>query len=170
MIRFETLLKKFGNNGEKTGWTYFEIPAKLAGKIKPDTKKSFRIRGTFDKMKILGVATIPMGGGNFIVAVNAGMRKELKKVHSAKIIVSIEEDKKEYQLNKDFINCLKDEPAAAVFFNKMPPSHQKYYSKWIESAKTEQTKAKRIALAVNTLAKGMNYPEMLRSQKGNNLY
>lgn len=170
MVKFDALLKKFGSNGEKTGWTYFEIPAKLAGKIKPNTKKSFRIRGTFDKIKIHGVATIPMGGGGFIVAINAAMRKELKKVHGAKILVSIEEDKVEYKLNKDFIECLKDEPTAALVFNKMPSSHQKYYSKWIESAKTEQTKAKRIALAVNTLARGLNYAEMLRSQKGDNLY
>ena len=165
MVKFEALLKKFASQGEKTGWTYFEIPAKLANKIKPDTKKSFRIKGTIDKMKIHGVATIPMGGGDFIVAVNASMRKQLNKIHGANVIVSVEEDKAGYQLNKDFVDCLNDEPAAAAYFGKMPTSHQNYYSKWIESAKTEQTKAKRIALAVNTLAKGMNYPEMLRSQK-----
>ena len=169
MARFEAILKKFGSNGEKTGWTYFEIPAKLANKIKPDTKKSFRIKGTIENMEIHGVATVPMGGGDFIVAVNAAMRKHLKKVQGASVKASVEEDKEEYQLNTDFLECLEDEPRAFQHFKKMPPSHQKYYSRWIESAKTEPTKAKRIALAVNTLAKGMNYGEMLRNQSDNKM-
>ncbi len=47
----------------------------------------------------------------------------------------------------------------------MPKSYQNYYSKWIESAKTEPTRTKRIALAVSTLAKGMSFPEMIRSSR-----
>jgi hypothetical protein len=35
MVRFETALRKFDKQGEKTGWTYIEIPADIAAKIKP---------------------------------------------------------------------------------------------------------------------------------------
>jgi uncharacterized protein YdeI (YjbR/CyaY-like superfamily) len=44
-------------------------------------------------------------------------------------------------------------------------SHQKYFSKWIESAKTAQTKTKRILMAVTALGQGKGYPEMIRMNK-----
>ena len=77
--------------------------------------------------------------------------------------VELEEDKKEYKLNAEFLECLKDEPIALANFKAMSRSFQNYYSKWIESAKTEPTKTKRIAVAVSTLAMGKNFSEMIRS-------
>jgi uncharacterized protein YdeI (YjbR/CyaY-like superfamily) len=61
--------------------------------------------------------------------------------------------------------CLSDEPSAKRFFQTLPGSHQRYFGKWIESAKTEQTKTKRIANAISALAKDMGYPEMMRDLK-----
>jgi hypothetical protein len=40
-----------------------------------------------------------------------------------------------------------------------------YFSKWIEEAKTSQTKTKRIAMAVTALGLGQGYPEMIRANK-----
>jgi hypothetical protein len=169
MVKFRTTIHRFEKQGEKTGWTYIEIPADLAQKIKPGNKKSFQVKGMLDNYKISGVALLPMGGGSFIMALNATMRKAISKKHGAMLEVQLEEDKKGYQLNKDFMDCLKDEPAALKNFNAMPGSHQKYYSKWIDSAKTDATRAKRIAGAVTTLAHGMNFAEMIRSLQKKNL-
>ena len=71
-----------------------------------------------------------------------------------------------YAQKKDFIACLKDEPMAKKHFESLTGSHQRYFSKWIDSAKTEETKVKRITMAVNALAKKWGYPEMLRSSQG----
>ena len=65
--------------------------------------------------------------------------------------------------------CLVDDPVANSFFKTLPGSHQRYFSKWIDDAKTDQTRTKRIALAVNALAKEHNYGEMLRNSKKNEL-
>lgn len=159
---FTTTLKKFDRKGEKTGWTYFDLPQSLAEKIKPGCKKSFRIKGKFDDVSIKAIATVPMGNGDFIVAVNADMRRQLKKVAGAIIQVNIAEDIEGVIINSDFMECLKDEPKALAYFSTLPPSHQNYYSRWIESAKTEITKAKRIAQAVNGMAIGLDYAEMMR--------
>ncbi|MEO7047730.1 MAG: YdeI/OmpD-associated family protein [Ferruginibacter sp.] len=164
-IRFATVLKKFGALGEKTGWTYIDIPQKLAEELKPGNKKSFRVKGSIDAHKINGTALLPMGEGNFIMPVNGDMRKAIKKQKGAEVDVRMELDSAAIKISEEFIACLNDEPKALLEFEKMPASHQHYYSKWIESAKTETTKTKRIALAVNTLAKKMNYAEMIRSQK-----
>jgi len=165
MIEFTATLKQFGEQGEKTGWTYFEIPADLAEKLKPGNKKSFRVKGKLDNYKIAGVSLLPMGGGAFIMAVNAAMRKGIGKKKGAMIKVKLEEDKKEFQFNKDFMECMADEPGAIEFFKTLPGSHQRYFSKWIDSAKTVETKAKRIAWAVTALSNKQRYNEMLRSHQ-----
>lgn len=163
MIRFTATIHKFEKQGEKSGWSYIEIPADLAQQLMPGNKKSFRVKGKLDQFKISGVTMIPMGAGNFIIAINADMRKGTGKKHGAMLQVQLEVDKKEYQLNPDLLECLADEPKAYQAFNAMPRSFQNYYSKWIDSAKTDPTKAKRIAAAVSSLAAGINFSEMIRS-------
>jgi len=165
MIEFTTSILQFSQQGEKTGWTYIEIPADLANKLKPGNKKSFRVKGKLDDFSIKGIALLPMGGGSFIMALNAAIRKGIHKKKGAMLKVRLEVDNKDYELNKEFVECLNDEPVAMTYFKTLPKSHQNYFSKWIESAKTVQTKAKRIAQAVNGLSKKMGYGEMLRDLK-----
>jgi len=167
MIQFIVTIHRFEKQGEKTGWTYIEIPVDIAEKLKPGSKKSFRVKGKLDEFKISGVSLLPMGGGAFIMPINAAMRKGIGKKHGAMLKVQLTEDKKPYEINADFLECLRDEPKALKAFNAMPKSFQNYYSKWIESARTELTRTKRIAHAVSTLAKNMNFSEMIHSmQKG----
>lgn len=165
MIRFTTVLKKFGQQGEKTGWTYIEIPEAIAAKIKKGQKTSFRVKGKIDEYKLNQVATIPMGGGDFIIAVNAEMRKGIGKKQGMQVVVQLEEDKSAFRFSEDFLECLADEPKAKEYFGSLPGSHQKYFSKWIDSAKTIDTKAKRIAMAVKALSLKMGYAEMIRANK-----
>ncbi len=165
MISYSTAILKFDQKGEKSGWTYIEVPAAMAGKLKPGCKKSFRVKGVLDHYKIEQVALIPMGDGNFIIPINAAMRKGTGKTKGALLKVQLQEDKNEYVLNALFMECLADEPEALAFFNAKPTSHQRYYSKWIDAAKTEATRTKRIAIAVSSLAKKMDYGAMLRMQR-----
>jgi Domain of unknown function (DUF1905)/Bacteriocin-protection, YdeI or OmpD-Associated len=165
MLSFTAILKKFNEQGEKTGWTYIEVSSEQAQLLKPNTKKSFRVKGKLDSYAFEGVALVPMGEGNFIIAVNATMRQAIKKRKGDTVQVQLAFDEKGYQLNEDFITCLNDEPKALAYFNALPKGHQNYFSKWIESAKTIETKTKRITMAVIALAKQMGYPEMIRANK-----
>jgi hypothetical protein len=165
MIHFTANMKRFERQGEKTGWTYIEVAADLAQKLKPGNRKEFKVKGKLDAHSIYRVSLLPMGGGVFIMPVNASMRKAIGKRHGAIVKVQLTEDKTEFVFDKDFMESLTDEPAALEFFKTLPGSHQRYFSKWIESAKTEQTKAKRIAQSVNGLSKKQGYPEMLRALK-----
>ena len=165
MITYTTTILKFDKQGEKTGWTYIIVPGELAGQLKPGFKKSFRVKGKLDDFAIAQVALLPMGDGNFIMPLNAAMRKGTGKRKGAQVKVQLTEDKVGYQLNAEFLECLADEPKALEQFNGMPLSHRNYYSKWIDSAKTEPTRTKRIALAVTSLARRIDFGEMLRSQK-----
>jgi hypothetical protein len=166
MITFTATIHKFAKQGEKTGWTYFEISARKANKLKADTKVSFRVRGLLDSFKIKQIALIPMGDGNFIMPLNAAMRKGTGKKLGDKLKVSLEADESKFVFSLEFMACLKDDPVAYDFFQTLPGSHQKYFSKWIDSAKTSATKTKRIVMAVVALSKKQGYPEMIRANKG----
>ena len=166
MVKFTATLLKFEKQGEKTGWTYFEVPAELVQKLKPGNKKEFKVKGKLDNYSINRVSLLPMGGGLFIMPVNAAMRKAIGKRHGAMVKVQLQADDSAFVFNADFMECLEYEPKAKEHFNSLTGSHQRYFSKWIDSAKTEPTKTKRIAMAVNALAKKWGYGEMLRDSQG----
>jgi|ERR1051326_3879810 hypothetical protein len=165
MVKFTASILKFKEQGEKTGWSYIVVPAAVANKLKPGFKRSFRVKGKLDAHIIKQVALLPMGEGEFIMPINSAMRKVLRKVGGDKLIVQLEEDKSEFAFDSDMMACLADEPDALKQFRSQPMSHQKYFSKWIQSAKTDNTKAKRIAQTVNAMLKKQNFAEMLRSLK-----
>jgi hypothetical protein len=165
MVQFTTTIQKFDKQGEKTGWTYIRVPAKEAESINPGIKTSYRVKGTLDQYSIEKIAMLPMGDGDFIIPLNATMRKGIRKSKGDKLAVQLELDSEPLALDRDFMDCLHDEPQALRYFQSLAKGHQNYFSKWIQGAKTSPTKAKRIAMAVTALAKGMGFPEMLRAQK-----
>jgi hypothetical protein len=169
MLQFKAIIKKFDKQGEKTGWSYIEIPEKIASKIKPNYKRSYRVKGSLDNFQVERTSLLPMGDGNFIIPINATIRKALGKRKGAEIIVRLEEDKRPVEINETFLACLDDEPEALDFFNSLPGSHRNYFSKWIESAKAEETKTSRIVRAVTALSRKLGYAEMIRMGKDESL-
>lgn len=162
MIRFNTFIKKFGKKGEKSGWTYIEVPNEIADLINPGVKKAYRVKGSLDGHAFDGKNLTPMGGGNYIFALNAAMRKLLKKRTGEDVLVEMEVDLEEKKLSEDFLECLSYEEEANAYFKTLPQGHKKYFSDWIESAKTGTTKTKRITMALKGLSMHMGYPEMMR--------
>ncbi len=92
MVQFTTTIHQFEEKGEKTGWTYIEVPADIAGKLMPGNKKSFRVKGKLDNHPVKQVALLPMGNGSFIMALNAAMRKSIGKRKGAMLKVQLEKD------------------------------------------------------------------------------
>jgi hypothetical protein len=151
VVQFNTTIKKFDRQGEKTGWTYIEIPAAIAQQLYPNNKKGFRVKGSLDDFQFSMIALLPMGGGDFIMALNGAMRKKIKKQKGASIHVKMQVDLNEIKPPEDLMECLKDEPEAFEYFKSLSKGHQNYFTNWINSAKTDPTKAKRIAATLNAL-------------------
>jgi hypothetical protein len=164
-VAFTAVLHKYEKQGEKTGWTYVEIPVDITQQLKPGNRKEFKVKGKLDNYILKRVSLIPVGGSRFIMPVNATMRKAIGKRHGAMVTLKLSVDNSDFVFNKDFLECLADEPAAQKNFKTMPGSHQRYFSKWIDDARTEATKTKRIAMAVNALSKGFDFGRMLREAK-----
>ncbi|CAN5599120.1 hypothetical protein BH10BAC2_BH10BAC2_32300 [soil metagenome] len=168
MVQFTTTIRKFNEQGEKTGWTHIIIPADIAQQLIPGNKKSFRVKGKLDDFPITGIALMPMGGGDFVMPLNVTIRKGIHKKEGAMLQVKLEVDKKEIKPPAAFVECLKDEPEAYEHYFSLAKSHQLYFTRWIDSAKTEQTKTKRIAQAITALSKKFDFGMMIRSIKKEN--
>ena len=167
MIQFSATILQFDKKGEKTGWSYIEIGAAQARKLNPGCKVSFRVKGKLDNYVFEKVALIPMGEGNFIMPINGKIRKAIQKQRGAVLKVTMQVDTRELQISQDLMDCLSEDQEAMAFFKSLPKSHQNYFSKWIESAKTAQTKTKRIVMTINAMSKKQGFGEMIRAYKNN---
>lgn len=119
-----------------------------------------------DGLAVAGMALMPMGAGNFILALKADVRKAIRKSAGAMLTVKLEEDK-EYKVEvpADLQECFDFEPEALQQFNSLPKSHRDYFIKWIEGAKTNETRAKRIVNAVNAMLRKWDYGTMIREMR-----
>lgn len=165
MLSFTTTIQKFDKQGEKTGWTYIVIPGKIASRLNPGVKKSYRVKGKLDEYTLEKTALIPMGKGDFILPVNAAIRKATGKRFGSTITVQLELDASPILPPAELLECLQDEPDALVYFNSLPQGHRNYFTKWIETAKTEPTKTKRIALVIKAMVRKMDFGAMLREDR-----
>jgi hypothetical protein len=166
MVEFTTTILQFDRQGEKTGWTYINIPTDIAGQLKPGVRTSFYVKGFLDEYPVSQLSLLPMGGGNFIMTLNGALRKKIHKRKGAMVRVRIAADDTPFVVPRWITDCLEDEPDALAYFNKLAPSHQKYYIKWIEGAKTDATKTKRLAQSVSAFLSKMTYGEMIRHYQG----
>lgn len=168
-ISIQVELLQFREQGEKTGWTYFEIPADITEQLNPGVKKSYRVKGQMDAYEFSGVALIPMGDGSFIIPFNAAMRKATGKRKGDEVFVRLQLDTEEKELDDALIQCLQEDPASWERFSSLPKGHQRYYSNWIASAKTEATKADRLMKTLFAMQNQMDYGQMLRHFKAQKL-
>jgi uncharacterized protein YdeI (YjbR/CyaY-like superfamily) len=106
-----------------------------------------------------------MGEGDYIIPLNAAMRKALGKKKGAQLTAQLAADDSDFEFSKEMMECLDDDLKAKAGFEKLSGSEQKYFSKWIDSAKTADTKAKRILQMLNAMHKGYRYGEMIRALK-----
>ena len=166
MIQLTAIIEQFAKKGEKTGWTYLYIPQPIANELKPGCKVSFRVKGEIDQVPFKGIALAPMGEGNFIMPLKKELQKKLAKRKGATINLKISEDKDfKIEMPDDLKQCLEDSQGALNQFYTLPKSHQNYYFNWINSAKTDATRVKRIAQTIGAMEMKMTYNEMIRFNK-----
>ncbi len=165
MIRFTAIIRQFGEKGEKTGWTYVEITPELVAQLLPGARKSFRVKGKLDQYPVSGVALLPMGGGSYILPLNAAMRKGIHKKKGAMLDIQLSVDTNPLQPPDGFYESLSDEPEAERFFAELLPSHRNYFIKWMGGVKSEAARAKRMAAVITALSRKQDFVGMIRAQK-----
>ncbi len=146
LVDREYLLERSPGKG---GWTYAVIH-----EILPDKNASFswvRVSGTIDGLQIADHHLMPSGKGTLILSVKADIRKKIKKQAGDYVHVVLYAVNGPLEVPEELLSCLGDEPDALKFFQSLSESQRHNYVKWIYSAKGEQTKADRIAKAIDRL-------------------
>lgn len=161
MQKFEAILEKHNKKDEKYSWIYVVIPDEIYKSLELPNKKTFYLKGNIDLMNFKYQATFPIGNNTFIIPVKKEYLRKLKKNVGDKVFLSIEVDNSEYVFNPDLMECLSEEKIALESFLALKLSERKYYSKWVDAAKTETTKANRIAKIIFAMQQNLNYAEML---------
>ncbi len=99
---------------------------------------------------------IKMGGPHHIVGVPKGIRTKAGKEigDSIEITVVADDTPREVVVPPDLEAALVPEPAAREFFDALSYTQRKEYVRWIESAKREETRVRRVEKAVEMLKAG----------------
>ncbi len=165
MYSFTSIIYRYSSKGEKSGWTYVEIPDDIILKLKLPNKKGFRIKGLMDDVRFEKLSTYPIGEGKFIIAINAEMKKKLGKKEGAMLSINFEKDSAKAPESKELLIALKEDPIALKLFKTQLLSHQNYFHRYVDTAKGADTKAGRIVNVINAMYRKQDFGEMMRSLK-----
>ena len=118
-------------------------------------KKRVKITATFDGEPYRGLM-VRMGTADHVIGVIKDIRQKIGKEIGDEVEVTVEEDFEPRIVNvpEDFQKLLDDEPEAARFYQSLSYTHQKEYVQWIEEAKREETRERRLQKAFTMLLEG----------------
>lgn len=166
MITHQAEIERFETNGEKTGWSYVFIPQDIADQIKPNNRREVRVRGVIDQVEVSGICMMPVKFDGFILPLNKTLRKALRKECGASVRLNLEFDADfKIEMPDDLEVCLAEEEELLLRFLAQPKSHQNYFINWLNTAKTEPTRTKRLVMIVNAMFHKLDFGAMIRGAK-----
>jgi hypothetical protein len=117
------------------------------------SKGQVRVRGTINGHSFRGSA-MPHGDGTHFIVVNKDIRDAIGVTQGDTVQVIVERDTEERRVDvpDDLRIALDAHEPARTAFEKFSYSHQKEYVDWIESAKTDPTRKRRIQSAMEKIA------------------
>ena len=117
--------------------------------------KRVKIVATIDGEPYRGTL-VRMGEPCHILIVLKEIRARIGKTFGDEVEVTIEEDLEPRLviLPEDLKDALAKNPQAQSFFDKMSYTHQKEYVQWIEEAKRQATRQRRITKTIGMLMEG----------------
>jgi hypothetical protein len=147
---FRTVIVSIGPKG---AWSCLQIPfdvEKLWG-----TKARLSVRGTMNGFAFRNLI-FPDGKGGHTMPVNKTMQGSAKAGPGDVVKMELEPDNapRIVATPPDFKKALAGDKAAAAFFERIAPSSRKMYVEWITGSKQAETRARRIAKAVQMLRAG----------------
>lgn len=131
------------------GGAFVEIPFDVEAAF---GAKKPRVRAMIEGVPYRGLLT-RMGGPNHILIILKGIREQIGKTFGDEIQVSVESDAEPrvVAIPKDLLKELKKDKEVKALFDRLSYTHRKEYVTWIEEAKREQTRKRRIVKTIAML-------------------
>ena len=149
LVNGKYILKKFSGKG---GWTYAEIPEVIQNKENPFGW--VKVRGSIDSYDLKHYKLMPMGEGRLFLPVKAAIRKAIGKQEGDEVHVILYKDELPIETPQEIIECLSNETKQIQnAYQQLKDGAKKGYLDWIYEARSEDTKAQRIATMIEELYK-----------------
>jgi hypothetical protein len=100
-------------------------------------------------------------GGRALLGLNRGVREAARVEGGERVTVEVEldDEPRTVEVPDDLRAALEPEPELRAFFDSLSYTHRKEYVRWIEGAKRDETRSRRIAKAVEMLCEGVRTPD-----------
>ena len=135
------------------GGSFCLVPAAITAAL--GTRGQLRVRGTLNGQAFAS-SMAPMGGGQHALLVHKATRETLGLVPGDIIHVVFARDTTErvIEIPQELAAALAGTPAAEATFAALADPHRKEYATWVAEAKRPETRARRVAKAVEMLLAG----------------
>lgn len=134
------------------GGAFVEVPFDVEeafGSKKP------RVKALIEGVPYRGILT-RMGGPSHILVILKSIREQVGKSFGDQVKVTVEADvePRVLEIPKDLMKELKKDGEAKAFFERLSYTHKREYVMWINEAKKDETRQRRIAKTIEMLKKG----------------
>jgi hypothetical protein len=145
--QFKALIEDAGEGG-----AYVSVPFDIIGAF---GKKRVKVVATIDGVAYRG-SLVRMGGACHLLPVLKEIRANIGKNIGDEVVVEVVEDVEPrlVQVPDDLLKVLSENAGAESFFASLSYTHQKEYVQWIEAAKKDETRQRRIQRALEWLNQG----------------
>ena len=139
-VSFDTTLSSFGNN------TGIEVPEAVVEHLGAGKRPPVEVDLNGHTFR----STVAVMGGTYLIGVSAAIRKEtgLRGGDAIRVRLTLATAAREVGLPSDFAAALDAQPAARQFFDGLSNSMQRYHTEQMTSAKSADTRQRRIDKAV----------------------
>lgn len=135
-----------------SGGAYVRIPFDVEAVF---GKKRVPVTATFDGEPYRG-SLVRMGGDCHVLGVLKDVQARIGKGIGDSVEVKVEEDvaPREVDVPANLAAALADSPDAQAAFEALAYTHKREYVRWIEEAKRDETRAKRVTETIERLVRG----------------
>lgn len=136
----------------KSGGAYVIVPFDVE---KEYGKKRVKIKAWFEDVLYRGLL-VRMGTPHHILLVRKDIRAKIGKEPGDTVTIKLLEDTEPriVEVPADFQQLLEENETVNAFFKKLSYTHQKEYVQWIEGAKKEETRERRMNKAIALMKEG----------------
>jgi hypothetical protein len=95
-------------------------------------------------------------GGEFLLGLSRAVRQEagVEAGDTVKVQLALDEAPREVEVPAALTAALEGDPEARAAFEALAYAHRKEYARWVDEAKREETRTRRVAQALEMLREG----------------
>jgi hypothetical protein len=143
---FTAIIQNAGGGG-----AFVEIPFDVEAAF--GTKRP-KVKAMIEGVPYRGILT-RMGGPNHLLIILKGIREQIGKSFGDRVKITVEADTEERVIEtpNDLLREFKKDKTAKAVFDKLSYTHRREYVTWINEAKKDETRQRRIAKMIEMLKK-----------------